>query len=538
MVQGSLQKSFSVDINHTDPNQWKQANSNIMVKALLLLLFLYAVNGLSVEKICAKSGEMVALQCPSQKPNVIWSLPHNKNQSDLLITDGTLVLLRASEEQQGHYSCSHSAFNKTFDLRVYTTLTGDCENVTQYRTLCFSEYTCTLDCPVTNTPPKTSPDLTSKGVTWQQDGRILSEDDKYYFPSVQETDRGVYICVRSFLYGNQVYNTSFTVTLELEPEETIKNEGIISPHPNQVFFVDLGSPLVINCTALIFSDFHEIYWKMYDFSINSSASSRVHVSNSNEILDDGEKSTVSLIFKEVSKEDLSTVFTCKLESTSQHPVCVNITLALKERPSYAAMTSTAVVIPVVMVIFVLIYIKYKIHITLFLRDTFGCHIRASDKRSYDAFVMYYMSEQGPGLSEDDRRTLQSVLEDKFGYSLCLFDRDVLPGKAIADAVLECVEQSHAVILTPSSPDLTFESALLSAIHKALVERQTRLVFIKNKPTEKTEAIVQSETLQMLTDMGNCVTWEGSLALSSFFWKELRYHLPPVKEPHRIPLLPQ
>ncbi|XP_055088524.1 interleukin-18 receptor 1-like [Periophthalmus magnuspinnatus] len=514
-------------------NQWKQAKSNIMVKALLLLLllFLKAVTGCTAEKICIKSGDTVALQCPGKRSNVTWSHPHNgNNHVDLLNIEGMLVLLRASEDQQGNYSCSHSVYNKTFDLRVFTTLIGDCENVTQHRKACYNGLACTLNCPTINTPPNTS-------VTWQQNNRTLSNNEKYYFQSVKETDQGVYICVRSFPFRGRLYNTTFTMTLGLKHTETNKNEGIISPDPDEVFFVDLGSPLVINCTALIFLDFTEIYWKISDLSINTSDSLRVKTSFSKENMDEGQKMTASLIFKEVYEEDVSAVFTCILESVSQEPISVNITLAQKEPRSYVAVAVTAVVIPVVMAIFVLIYIKYRIHITLFLRDTLMCNIRASDEKSFDAFIMYYMSEQGSGFSGDDMRTLQSVLVDQFGYSLCLFDRDVVPGKAVADAVLECVDQSRAVVLVPGSPDLSYESALLSAIHEALVERQTHLVFIKNKHTKKTDTGLQSDTLQLLTDMGHCIIWESSLAPSSFFWKQLRYYLPPVQESHRISLLP-
>lgn len=48
-----------------------------------------------------------------------------------------------------------------------------------------------------------------------------------------------------------------------------------------------------------------------------------------------------------------------------------------------------------------------------------------DGKSYDAFLMSYKSETDAGLNEDDRKWLERVLEERFGYSLC---RDILPGK--------------------------------------------------------------------------------------------------------------
>lgn len=51
-------------------------------------------------------------------------------------------------------------------------------------------------------------------------------------------------------------------------------------------------------------------------------------------------------------------------------------------------------------------------------------------KSYDAFMMYYQSDADAGLTEPDRRFLESVLEERFGYSLCLCHRDVLPGNGM------------------------------------------------------------------------------------------------------------
>lgn len=51
-----------------------------------------------------------------------------------------------------------------------------------------------------------------------------------------------------------------------------------------------------------------------------------------------------------------------------------------------------------------------------------------DGKSYDACVMYYESNACAGLSEHDAKTLENTLEEQFGYSLCLFHRNVLPGR--------------------------------------------------------------------------------------------------------------
>lgn len=54
-----------------------------------------------------------------------------------------------------------------------------------------------------------------------------------------------------------------------------------------------------------------------------------------------------------------------------------------------------------------------------------------DGKTYDAFLMCYKSDTDAGINACDRKCLENVLEERFGYNLCLYDRDVLPGKGMA-----------------------------------------------------------------------------------------------------------
>lgn len=97
-----------------------------------------------------------------------------------------------------------------------------------------------------------------------------------------------------------------------------------------------------------------------------------------------------------------------------------------------------------------------------------------------------------------------------------------------------------VVLVPSSVDPDSGSGLLSAIHEALVERQTHLVFIKTETKEVSRSGSLPKILQHLGEAGHCVTWDGinSKPPSSSFWKQLRYYLPATQHPPKRWLLPQ
>lgn len=112
--------------------------------------------------------------------------------------------------------------------------------------------------------------------------------------------------------------------------------------------------------------------------------------------------------------------------------------------------------------------------------------------------------------------------------------------AEAEAVLDCIEQSQTVVLVPTSTDTYFEFGMLSAIHAALVERQTRLVFIKTEARGGSASGSLPEALQLLSKAGHYVIWKGmrSMSPSSPFWKQLRYYLPAPQHAPKMMLLPQ
>uniref|UniRef100_UPI0037E85B5A interleukin-1 receptor type 1-like n=1 Tax=Semicossyphus pulcher TaxID=241346 RepID=UPI0037E85B5A len=531
----------------------------MMVKVLLvpLCFLLTSFTGVcpwKLEEICVKAGEMVALHCPHHKEvnpsdaNLIWT-SHTSQEMNLtgnttsaeqrrmgvLLHGRSLVILSASVNHQGNYSCSlrNASSRFWFRLTVYATETTEYDERKTYPATCYTQEACTLYCPDVNTP-----NMTSNGIIWHKKGESLPIDS--YFSSVEEKDHGVYTCTRSYLYLQQIYNMTFKIDLDVQPNSKQRSPAIISPHMSDVFHVDLGSTVVIACKAVTFSDFDSLFWFNGDSMLNNKDNLPVFYNETR--VDDGERinRTASLVIKKVTKEDLSKNYTCKLECDDQPSSFVTITLALKASPSYISLALGLVCTVVLMVMTTAIYAKFKISITLFLRDTLACHRSISDGKSYDAFLMCYKSDTEAGLNEDDREWLKCVLEEKYGYSLCLYDRDILPGKAVAEAVLDCIEQSRTVVLVPTSSDPGLGSGLLSVIHSALVERKTRLVFITAESTEVSRSGSVPEALQLLGKAGDCVTWKGkrSMEAASSFWKHLRYHLPAPQHVSKIRLLPQ
>ncbi|KAM9861161.1 interleukin-1 receptor-like 1 [Aulostomus maculatus] len=521
------------------------------VKVLLvpLLVLFKSFLGVCVQEIYVKAGEMVVLQCPNYRGKVTWTTftPKERDLSNLssaeqeemgvLLQDSSLVLLRASGNHEGNYSCClrRSGRPSWFSVTVYTNLSRECEERIQYPMICSAQESCTLTCPDANTPDTDTLNFTSNGIVWHKEGKSLLKD-RFYFSKVEEKDGGLYTCTRSYLYHGQIYNMSFTVDLEVQPYEKPNFAEITSPRDNEVVYVELGSRKEINCEAFLYSDTN-IFWLSDGSFLEKNVSLPVFYTQDSSRENDTERiyTTARLVFQKVSKEDLSKHYTCKLESLSQSSGFVTITLALEAQPSYLSLALCIVGIAVMMLIIVVTYLKFKIEISLFLRDSLGFHRSPLDGKTYDAFLICYKSDTNTGLNDDDKKWFENVLEHRFGYDLCLFDRDVPPGKAVAEAVLDCIEQCRTVVLVPTSLDPGLGSGLLSAVHAALVERKTCLVFIKTGKPEAVGSGSSSEALQLLSTAGRSVTWEGSdsMAPSSSFWKQLRYHLPATTAPSRL-----
>ncbi|XP_043952344.1 interleukin-1 receptor-like 1 isoform X2 [Gambusia affinis] len=522
---------------------------------LTLLPFLTGVFSLRPKTIYTRAGEMVVLRCPQKtypNTNILWTNQTRQgmnltsilstqsadlSQMDVLLHGHNLVILRASLSHQGNYSCSvrNASRRFWFSLIVYEPQSREYEERNRYSTTCYTQESCTLYCPAANIPAHDTPDITGRGITWHKEGETVSTPND--FPSAVERDGGIYKCIRSFLYDGQIYNMSFSVMLEVQKSKYGKSE-IISPQQNDVFHIDLGSTLVIDCKAVAYSDYDVVFWLSEGSFVDTDESLPVFYNYSSTKYIDEVNMTASLVFKDVSEEDLLKKYTCKLESDHQQSSFITVSLAERPQPSHVMLTVCSVCVVVSMVVIVVVYVKFKIDVTLFLRDKVGfkdCRSSTSDEKSYDAFLMCYKSVTDGGLNEEDRKCLASTLEDEFGYSICLYDRDVLPGQAVADAVLDCIEQSRAVVLVPSFPDPEPGSAVLSAIHTSLVERKTRLIFINTEQAEASTSGSFPEALQLLSKAGNSVTWKGRPPSTSF-WKQLRYHLPAPQQTPKMQLL--
>ncbi|KAM9409799.1 X-linked interleukin-1 receptor accessory protein-like 2 isoform 2-T2 [Pholidichthys leucotaenia] len=513
----------------------------MIVPLLVLFVLLTGMPSMTPKEIKILAGDMVALPC--QGCEELWRIgtKHERHvynnmsaaeqrRMGVVVLKQNLVILNASVNHEGNYSCSslNGSSQCFFNLRVYTPQSEEYEEEIMLMH-CFTRESCELHCQEKSLEKIFE---NTNTICHKEDNEAVSA--QCYSSNIDMKDSGTYTCIQSYKYEGQLYKK--TIRTRLKVHKTVDppvTATIIKPHNNSVVEVELGSKKEIPCLASPCSAV--LHWLSGNSFVDTVESSSIFYKEecNNDSL------VATLIFKAVSEKDLSTQYTCKIESEGQSGY---VTVSLKKiaRPSYASLVISLIIILAVMGVTVTVYAKFKIDIILFLRDTVGWFNSTSDGKNYDGFLMCYKSNTDRGLNDQDRKWLESVLEERFGYSLCIFDRDILPGKAVAEAVLDCIEQSRTVVLVPTSPDPHPECGLLSAIHEALVERQTHLVFVNTEVTEDSRSGLLPEALQFLSMTGDCITWKGkrSMALSSSFLKQLRYYLPPPQRTQKLQFLPQ
>ncbi|KAG3268153.1 interleukin 18 receptor accessory protein [Ictidomys tridecemlineatus] len=188
----------------------------------------------------------------------------------------------------------------------------------------------------------------------------------------------------------------------------------------------------------------------------------------------------------------------------------------------------------------LIYL-YWIEMMLLCRSCRSQDETLRDKKEFDAFVSYAKrssleSEASSAPSEEHLalNLFPEVLENKYGYTLCLLERDVVPGGVYAEDVVSIIKKSRRgiFILSPNYVNGPSVFELQAAVNLALDDQTLKLILIEFRSFQEPESLphLVKKALRVLPT----VTWKGfkSVRPNSRFWTQMRYHMP-VKNSRRF-----
>ncbi|XP_054830342.1 interleukin-18 receptor 1 [Eublepharis macularius] len=373
---------------------------------------------------------------------------------------------------------------------------------------------------------------------------LFKEEEELYIKKLTVEDSGNYTCVVSYLNAGKLYNATNTIQVQvIEEDAEYTKPTIIGPDSEEVE-IEIGKEKMINCTAFLgysnnspnvsFYWLHNKQWLDNCLAITDSVSPCEM--DGYITYNEGAKffALKQLWIKNFQEEDINSIYTCTL-STAKSTNAQTKTFTLKKVKSsdvsqYTFTTGMimAILCPLGALVVIILCVVFRVELALTYRDLAAKDETLGDGKIYDAFVSY-LKDCIPICGEERVFALDilpKILEEHFGYKLCLFERDISPGGAIVDDVQSFIDGSRRLIIILSknyvSDKVMFE--LEAGLHKALVERKIKVILIEYMPISDFNFLPDS--LELLSS-SHRVKWKGekSLPLNSRFWKRLRYAMP-------------
>ncbi|KAG8504832.1 Interleukin-18 receptor accessory protein, partial [Galemys pyrenaicus] len=375
-------------------------------------------------------------------------------------------------------------------------------------------------------------------LTWYKNGELLP--DKRSNPlSVDEIyiqHQGTYVCDYTQSDAASSWTVRAVVQVRTIEKDTNHKPTILDPS-SDTLEVELGKPLTLNCTAQFgfqrnFKPVIRWYIKDSDqeWEVPTPEGERIKTEITDEII----KRVIFL--KEVNQSDLHKKFICFAQNSIGNTTR-SIQLKAKRGVVFInILLGTTMTLAGVLMGCALLYMHW-IEIVLLYRTYQSKDETLKDKKEFDAFISYakcssFGSEATVSLSEENLalNLFPEVLEKKYGYTLCLLERDVAPGGVYAEDIVSIIKKSRRgiFILSPdyvSGPGV-FE--LQAAVNLALDDQTLKLILIKFCSFQEPEALphLVKKALRVLPT----VTWKGlkSIPSNSRFWTQIRYHMPVKK----------
>ncbi|XP_031223197.1 interleukin-18 receptor 1 isoform X2 [Mastomys coucha] len=329
-------------------------------------------------------------------------------------------------------------------------------------------------------------------------------------------DEGYYSCVFSVYHNGKQYNITKTVNITVIEENSKITPAIFGSKCEKVG-VELGKDVELNCSALL-NEHDLFYWSIRK---EDSSDPNVQEYKKEPMWTSEGKLHASIILRiqKITEKYLDVLYNCTV-ANEEATDTKSFVLVRKETPDIPGHVFTrgltvVVLTSVAAVCVVILCVIYKVDLVLFYR-----RIAERDET---------LTECHPENGEEYAfavETLPRVLEKQFGYKLCIFERDVMPGGAVVDEIHSLIEKSRRLIIVLSKSYLANGTRLEleSGLHEALVERKIKIILIEFTPASNIPILPPS--LKLLKSY-RVLKWKagGPPTSNTRFWKRLLYLMP-------------
>ncbi|RMC06640.1 hypothetical protein DUI87_16078 [Hirundo rustica rustica] len=358
-------------------------------------------------------------------------------------------------------------------------------------------------------------------VKWYKDGHQIKyrksrpslklKQNEIYLNPTYDKDAGIYVCDYTLSDNTTKWTVRTAVTVEVTAKNTIHPPNLLYPNGVVILEVEVGKPLELECRVQF--GFETVSPMTVTWKRNNEENVNEKLNQETRVYAKSLKGQTLLhvaTLKEVTEKDLRSNFTCFAENSVGNATAV-IQLKRKQR----------------------------------------------DGKEFDAFVSYAKissSESDSALISEEKFALEllpDMLENKYGYKLCILERDILPGGAVnkgndkrktplqnavtltisspayTDEVVTAIRQSRRVIIILSPAYVSGPSIfeLQAAVNCALEDKRIKLVLIKFKDFQEPETLppVVKKALRILP----VISWKSSTSAAPHkkFWKYMCYHMP-------------
>ncbi|XP_075282500.1 interleukin-18 receptor accessory protein isoform X2 [Opisthocomus hoazin] len=446
------------------------------------------------------------------------SLKAIKESSNLVLQGDALWFKPVRDSASGEYICM--IWGKIpclkIVLEVQTKKAAKCSGYDTNTLYLLAGNGNSITCPGT----KCYSDIEKPDVKWYKHGRQIKRRKSrqslklkpraIYLNPTYEEDAGIYVCDYT-LYDNTTKWTMRTaVTVEV-----------------------IRKPLELECRVQF--GFERASQMTVKWKRNNKENIHEKLNQETSVYPKGLKGHILLHvakLKEVTERDLGSNFTCFAENSVGNATAV-IQLKRKQRVYLLYVLCSTISSLFAFLLCTAFIYQHWIEIVLMYRSYLVHNETTGDGKEFDAFVSYAKldsSEIDSTLISEERFALEllpDMLENKYGYKLCILERDILPGGAYTDEVVTAIKHSRRaiIILSPayvSGPSI-FE--LQAAVNCALEDKKIKLVLIKFQAFQEPETLppVVRKALRILP----VLTWKSSVsaAPNKKFWKYMRYHMP-------------
>ncbi|NXO22374.1 I18RA protein, partial [Cisticola juncidis] len=380
-------------------------------------------------------------------------------------------------------------------------------------------------------------------VKWYKDGHQIKyrksrpslklKQNEIYLNPTYDKDAGIYVCDYTLSENITKWTVRTTVAVEVTAKNTIHPPNLLYPNGVVILEVEVGKPLELECRVQF--GFETVSPMRVTWKRNDKENVNERLNQKTSVYTKGLKGHTLLnvaTLKEITEKDLRSNFTCFAENSVGNVSAV-IQLKRKQRVLFLYVLCSAISTLFAFVLCTAFIYQHWIEIVLMYRNYLVHNKSTEDGKEFDAFVSYAKlnsSESDSALISEEKFALEilpDMLENKYGYKLCIFERDILPGGAYTDEVVTAIKQSRRVIIILSPAYVSGPSIfeLQAAVNCALEDKRIKLVLIKFKDFQEPETLppVVKKALRILP----VVTWKSSISAAAHrkFWKYMCYHMP-------------